>query len=186
MRGPIIVLLASCAFAACTADGWTDVPGAAVRPESRVPGVSDDTWGAVVAEALLAWDDGLGARGCPVPFSGISDDGHAVRLLPRSEWHWGPAASAVTTPDGTWTRGSTEVLWFPATAPSPERLRDATLATVIHELGHGIGLGHADPTFGPAIMTPSAGAVLTARDIDAAACFLGCGTCDIPDRMDDL
>ena len=52
--------------------------------------------------------------------------------------------------------------------------------TVVHELGHALGLDHASATFGPSVMIGKGHEtrVVLERDAVAAACELGCGLCD--------
>jgi hypothetical protein len=97
---------------------------------------------------------------------------HPVRLVPVAEWRF-PGRSGITTDDvPSQPPGSIEI-----------RLDDAAAAYrhtyLLHEFAHTLGLNHADPAFGPSILTPTPSSLhLEARDIVAAACALGCGPCD--------
>ncbi len=163
------IFIAVCLFvgtfgiaAGCCDSGWSDFP-ATVTPVAPSEYLGD--WTIQVNYAITNWNEGLAALGCPEPFQ-LGVGGHRVMLVPPEEWH---------DPDkaGFESNGTIEVL-----QGNTMSLAEGGSAVVRHELGHGLGLGHADPAYGPSIMTSPAGGMIYPRDFAAAACRLGCGPCD--------
>ncbi len=141
---------------------WDDVPGAVLTPTAAPDRRS--AWTAVVAHDAETWNDALRAVGCAPPFS-IGEGGHAIALVELAAWPHDTAVGFTTSemidiregPDGTMRS-------------------DGTTA---HELGHALGLEHADPAFGPSVMIGKGHETRAPneRDVAAAACRLGCGAC---------
>lgn len=140
---------------------FEDMPGSVLSPVDLTGGSG---WTDTVAKAAGEWNSGLAALGCPEPYR-IGTGGHRVVLVTDSQWTL-PNVVGMTWEDGTISvRDITVGVQSPATS-------------VLHELGHGIGLGHASPAFGPSVMLVNNDGHIYQRDIAAAACILGCGPCD--------
>lgn len=173
----IIIGVIACA-AGCQAIGWDNVPGAEVRAESFAPGVSTDAWRDEVQRAMTTWSTHLAPLGCAPPFVMSADTvgDHAVELIDNANWDY-VGIDGVTYGDApTQPAGSIAVRTGP---DDPIKAVPWRYSVLLHELGHAIGLGHADPANGPSIMTPKETAwTLTDDDVAAAACVIGCGPCD--------
>jgi len=145
-------------LAGCTEwRGWTDMPTATVTPAGPAE------WQTVVAGGIQLWNDALSARGCPTPFT-IGPGGHRIELVPAERWEYDTAA-------GYTDESAIEV-----------REKDGSVrddGTVVHELGHALGLDHASIDYGPSVMIGKGHEtrVVLDRDASAAACALGCGPC---------
>jgi hypothetical protein len=167
MKGALVVLAL---LTGCLDSKWEDVPGAKVTPVAEPP--HQDGWAVTVQTAVDTWAAVLRDYGCPAPFV-MAEDGHPIRFVY----------------DETGDNGIQWGAGLGGPGPSIEiRARDVDNVTlVLHELGHALGLGHADAAFGGSLMVPKIfpGTVLTSRDIEAAACELGCGPCTGPDPYDD-
>jgi hypothetical protein len=111
------------------------------------------------------WNDALIARGCPVPFT-VGPEGHRIELVPMERWRYDTAA------------GYTDTQSIQVRVRDDGSMRDD--GTVVHELGHALGLDHASAAFGPSVMIGKGHEtrVVLERDAAAAACELGCGVCD--------
>jgi hypothetical protein len=140
---------------------WDDLPGAVVTPVAA----DGPAWTAEVRGAIVEWNDALFAVGCSWPFALGTEGGHRVELVPHDEWSWPDDEIGRATDDSIVIReGGDGGVYRPI---------------LLHELGHAIGLCHADPAFGPSVLTPAhTSQSLTPRDVAAAACELGCGPCD--------
>ena len=160
MRG-LIVVVAACAGCADTWTGWEDVPTATLTPQAAAP--LEAEWSAFVVDQAAVWSTALAASGCMSPFT-IGDGGHIIALVPAADWSYGDDVAGMTT-DRIEVRE----------AKTGGVRRSAML---LHELGHALGLDHADPSFGASVMIAKPGSELAARDVAAAACRLGCGPCD--------
>jgi hypothetical protein len=177
---PIIITL-SLLISACSYDGWRDVPGATLRPISEVSTMPQTDWAGFVVDAATIWNEALATvPGCPVPFNVemAAEGGHPVRYISRHLWPHGNATGMTRT--DAWGQGPA----FVDIVADDEWNHDFDL-TLLHELGHGIGLGHARLDLGPSIMIGAPGAQIYPRDIVAAACALGCGPCDGEDGYDE-
>ena len=154
------------AISACTAcnnewTGWDDVPTATITP--RASTAHDAEWTAFVTDQAAVWANILAPFGCAPPFV-VGDGGHVVELVPASDWSYGDGVGGMTT----------DVIEVREAKTGGVR-RSSML---LHELGHALGLDHADAAFGASIMTAKVGTAIAARDVAAAACRLGCGPCD--------
>lgn len=134
---------------------WHDVPTATLTPYSNA--TNTDAWRARVELASNLWAQAVAPLGCERPFV-VGDDGHPVTLVPVQEW-------TLDEHDG-WT-GSEEIEIKGDEPPA--------VALLVHELGHAMGLTHRG---GPSIMTSVVGRGIYDVDIAAAACVLGCGSCE--------
>lgn len=157
----LVLALGACGACDDTWRKWDDVPGAVATPVAL--DVSLPAWTRRVQSEVDVWRAALDAIGCPAPFT-VGPGGHPVELVDPSAW----TLSAKGNTDGT----SIRILGW-----SPGAIHDSPV--LLHELGHALGLSHADPKFGPSLMTAHVDqAAPLPRDIAAAACSLGCGPCD--------
>lgn len=143
---------------------WDDVPGAVLTPTATPDRRA--AWTAVVAHDAETWNDALRAIGCSPPFS-LGDGGHEIALVERAAWEHDTAVG-FTTLDTIVVRED----------PDGGARSDGTTA---HELGHALGLEHADLAYGPSVMIGKGHETQAPneRDTAAAACRLGCGPCDL-------
>lgn len=139
------------------------MPRSVITPEDRAGDPAVD-WVATVTTAADGWSSALEAVGCPRAYT-VGLGGHRIYLVAPADW------TLVDTAAMTWEDGTISV---------NDRLygTQTLVGTLRHELGHGIGLGHADPAFGPSIMLRTTDGQIYPRDVAAAACILGCGPCD--------
>lgn len=156
-----LALLVGCA----TPNGWDDVPTAVVTPAAEPSQLT--AWHAQAVALVDQWAALLAPLGCAAPFV-VGDGGHVVRLVPRADWEYASRGDGWTDEDRIEIAGDVP--------PIP--------ALLLHELGHALGLGHADPAFGPSLMTKQVGQGVFPRDIAAAACVMGCGPCDAADHYE--
>lgn len=163
-------LLPALLLGACHADGWADVPGAELHvvgsPELR-------------AAAVLAadeWASELERYGCPPPFVVTERSGHRVMGRSRAwmDAEYGPGLLGMTWDDGgfrhdrwtEWVDGWIDVV--------QEQGADGMRKTMLHELGHAMGLEH-EPQDGPgSVMKPNVGDELQPDDVRRAAEATGC------------
>lgn len=126
-------------------------------------------WNAEVTWDVNDFNFALTAYACPPPFQVVAPtvaaDHEIVLVAASAELEpgllGGESATAITI------RGT------PASNPQTSPLR----GTIAHELGHAIGLPHADPSLGLSAMTVPPDTQLRSRDVAAVACLLGCGPC---------
>lgn len=171
IRAAIIVR----ALAGCVSpwSGWDDVPEARVHVTSELPAFGR-AWEAQVARDVASWNTELVAIGCPAPFVLEPSGGHAITLVPFGTFD--PGVAGICDHERIRVRAAFLVV--------NDRVIDHPVL-LLHELGHAIGLRHADAIHGASAMTPEPTAdELLPRDIDAAACVLGCGPCDHADPYD--
>lgn len=169
MRKAIIFAVLFLANACTGWDGWDDVPTAKVTAKSELPS-AETKWREIVAQDVAAWNNALTAIGCQAPFE-MSSSGHPVILVPFGTWGFGSSVAGMTDEDRIRVQASF-IIVNDAVIPHPVLL--------LHELGHALGLNHSDAIFGPSAMTPEPTSdVLQPRDIAAAACAMGCGSCDL-------
>jgi hypothetical protein len=170
-----LVLVAAAAGCAQPWSGWDDAPTAHVTAGSDLPAFAAP-WRAQVERDVGTWNAELTAIGCPAPFE-IAAGGHPVTLVPVGTWGADSAIAGMTDSE----RIRVQVAWIVIDGevlPHP--------VILLHELGHALGLGHADAINGPAAMTPEPTSdTLQPRDVAAAACVMGCGSCDQSDPFDD-
>lgn len=144
-----------------------------------LPDVSKQAFHHRVETDINRWRDALIAVNCPPPFKYISDETDdqldAVKLVPNDQW--------VGHSVGTWTYGSI-LIRSEGDGTLDTYANDPTWTVGLHELGHALGLPHAEYIEGdPSIMTTSPmypvdpDNPLPERDIRDAACVLGCGPC---------
>ena len=142
---------------ACTTtfSGWSDCPTAEIHPEA--PAELLATWTATVDRAARAWWD---AVGCERPFVlGSGSLAHPVELIPLESWTAGDLINGQST--DPWVHVRADV---------------AGDGTILHELGHALGLPH-DDAGEPSVMTsvaPRGGRpwILYPRDVVAARAAL--------------
>jgi len=160
----LLLLLAS-----CTTDyAWDDVPTAIVTAHSEYPEHTTG-WSEQVTKDMDSWNTVMVNVGCTAPFV-MGANGNPVTLVRYSNWPANSNIRGVTTSDGIKVRVPFFII--------NHRLLDHP-AILLHEFGHAIGLGHSDSIHGASIMTPEPTSdVITELDVKAAACLLGCGSCD--------
>lgn len=152
------LLLAVVLMAGCLDTRWE-------MPAAHVVAVADDSshaaeWTTAVAAAVDEWNTLLAARGCAAPFV-VSSSGHEIRLVARAAWS-DDSAVGLEDADSILIRSSSD--------------NGVPVGTTLqHELGHAMGLEHANPADGPSVMLPHGGPDIQPRDVDAAAKELGCG-----------
>lgn len=152
------MLLAPVLVAACAGDGW-DTPHArvtATNPDGVAPLLTASTgWEGEVAWAIETWAESI-RRSCPPPFELVSEGGHEVRLVSLDSWRF---EGFIGMFDGE----TVHVMEGPYIR-----------ATLLHELGHAMGLPHsADPDsimYGGGVSRPG----LTIQDARDAAAATGC------------
>ncbi len=145
---------------------FEDMPTSLLTPVSSGAAFSTQ-WEAQVAEGSDEWNASVGPLGCPTLFR-VGPHGHPVNLVPRAYFPY-PAEGGETPHDG----GFISVMMTSVGGPNAE-----SKIILLHELGHAIGLDHADPAYGPSIMTSYPASDIQPRDVDAAACAITCGPCD--------
>lgn len=160
---------------------WRDNQPVHVFTEPTLPSASSQAFHRRARTDINRWRDGLMAVGCPAPFHYVPDVSdelpNSMRLVPTENWDRTDGAI------GVWFDG---IVFIRAEGDGTldTYADDPTWIVGLHELGHAMGLGHAELIVGePSIMTtyrmypvdPSK--PLPARDIRDAACLLECGPC---------
>jgi hypothetical protein len=170
----LIFLLAA---TGCERELWqNDVPVKAMTMGSNAFAAA--VWEDRVQLDIYQWRSLL-PEGCPMPFHFDQDDPEArqVWLVPQSEWRKKGAIGFYHEGRNPWNSAT------PYSSISILALDDGSLdlyayeptwTVLMHELGHAMGLNHADPKYGSSVMLP-AGEQVQPRDIEAAAFALGCG-----------
>jgi hypothetical protein len=159
----VTTLLGMVLVSGCSGWGnWKDVPTATLTPVARPE--LDQRWAAAVANEMTVWNSALEGLGCPPPFV-IGEAGHPVRLIAVEDWRDGAAFNGATDAD------EIRALEHHGGVPPVRGL------LIVHELGHALGLHHADPRKGPSVMNADGANRWDPRDAVAAACAVGCGPC---------
>ena len=168
----VVVVCVGCA----NKEFWqNDMPVKAVTMESNA--YAAEAWQTQVEWDISRWRDVL-PEGCDMPFHFDQDnpDARTVTLVPSSDW---PDGGYIGTFSG---RKSTIIILEFNMLTQDDFKHNFYWNELLHELGHSFGLGHSDPAYGPSLMLPRGGK-MEPRDIEAAACYLGCGPCG-PDPFD--
>ncbi len=173
MRLILLLTLASACVTPKVLDGFYDLYVTPIRPE--VVGdlhLTLSDWTSYVESAALIWNEALADLGCEPIFHVTSDPREAaypVTLYATEAWpHTGRLQGELGhTFTGRVGDGHVDVR-------ARERT-DEPFYAVLHELGHALGVGHAerDPT---AVMAPvlSLSATLTVSDLDMLRAASGC------------
>ena len=169
MRYTLIVVFLTLTLAGCN-PAWHDIADGEVAVITPVaPGVSESDlvwWELIVESAVIRWNTALDAEGCEPPFE-IGLGGHRVELVVESAWPYDGACAK--TWDGMDLGGHKEFIEARAG-------QCASVHTVMHELGHAMGLAHA-PDDMPVVMNAYATRQpfeLTDYDVAQAVEALGC------------
>lgn len=149
------------------ANAWVE-PGATVQITAHAETFANDIqaeWQDAVKAAARTWNEGLATYGCAPAFA-YSPNGKPVTLVLWDDWTAADDVAAFTDSERIQAR---EDAWGGIVKPW----------VIIHELGHAIGLGHADVAYGESIMRQPLQHLTTPedRDVAEAACLLGCGPC---------
>lgn len=146
-----LAMLSSCGACVSYDVGLDDLPTAALRPEvgEGFTASAAELWPAIVGDAADAWNGALLAAGCGAPFHlAVADEpAYPVTLWTRTAWPHG-AGDVGHLSSGRVGAGRVDVC---ARAPLSR-----TLPIAVHELGHALGLAHAEPGEDSA-MTPTVG-----------------------------
>lgn len=170
MRHALCILIATVTLAGCDGAAWHDVADgetAVITPSAPGFSESDAKWWSVIVEsAVVTWNERLESAGCRVPFT-VGAGGHAVTLRHSETW---TADTCATTYDGRDLGGYVEHI-------EVQSGECASVPTVIHELGHAMGVEHPDDDMMPVLMNPWPSRQpfeLTEWDVAAAVSALGC------------
>lgn len=148
----------------------------------KLRAVGPDGWADQLTQTVADIEFGIGAvsTACRAPHFEVVDAGADLDL--ELALHTPCAVEAITA--GEYSEDRLVVVGRVADIPDHWRISPMR-GQVAHELGHLIGLGHADPGRGESAMTVPPAEQMYARDVAAIACQLGCGPCDpMADRYD--
>lgn len=135
-------------------DARWDLP-ASITPKAEPSALAE--WSVYVEEQMDVWNNVLMERGCDPPFH-LGDEGYSVILVPRDKW----------TADGYvgFQHYDSIEVCGPSVGVVPKS------GTLLHELGHALGLEHVSGR--PSLMNPIPQKELMPGDVDYAAEILGC------------
>lgn len=163
MKILLIVLLCSCS----QWSGWSEVPTAQVTAEVQESTQEfQDAWINKVSSDTDSWNQALISIGCPPAFE-VIDGGKPIILVGFDTWSDNSPVSGVTDTSRIRIRSSKD-----------QGVMMDNPSVLLHELGHTFGLEHADPKWGPSILLTPPSRTIQPRDVEAAACRIGCGPCN--------
>jgi predicted Zn-dependent protease len=165
------LLLSACVIEPDVNTLWTDETRVAVLVTSGASIESAQAFSERMQRDMAMWNTALEARGCAAPFryvTNLHDADVTIYLRHKSDWpftgsigaQFADAIHILSEGDGSLDSYVDDPMWNVG----------------LHELGHGLGLGHSvyvDSVMGDGDV-PMMGLPLSRRDVDDAARALGC------------